>query len=49
MNIAMTVFEHPLRYYFQKWKAINHSVCYGSDSDTNSDCLLYTSPSPRDS
>tara|TARA_B100001059_G_C17838673_1_gene590216 strand:+ start:9408 stop:10520 length:1113 start_codon:yes stop_codon:yes gene_type:complete len=39
MNIAMTVFEHPLRYYFQKWRIINHSLCYGSDSDTNSDEL----------
>jgi hypothetical protein len=39
MNIAMTVLEHPLRYYFYRWKYANKTVCYRSDSDTNSDEL----------
>lgn len=39
MNIAMTVLDHPLRYYFNKWRYNKEFSCYRSDSDTNSDEL----------
>ena len=39
MNVALTVLEHPLRYYFNIWKFNKINPCYKSDSDTNSDEL----------
>ena len=35
----MTVLDHPLRYYFNKWRYKKEFTCYRSDSDTNSDEL----------
>ena len=39
MNIAMTVLDNPLRYYFNIWKYYKKPICYHSDSDSNSDEL----------